>query len=140
MTWAEILAEEPFEGEHWEGIFFPGRSTYETGEDSEPSLSPLNSDDLALDVESDSISSMDFSEFTRLARKSTTSSEDGNTPSKQPYHFEFRKQFEELHAKQYWRDDWHTDAPLYVPFDLGDPSTLGLSNFACAPSVDGCIY
>jgi gamma-tubulin complex component 5 len=139
LTWADILSEEPFEGEHWEGIYHPGRSTsinepdYESRGESEPSLSPLNSDDLTLDDESDSLSS-NFDELVRPVRTPTVESgeNDGHTPSKQPYPFDSRKQFEELQSKQYWRDDWHTDAPLYSPFDLGDPSTLGVSEFPCA--------
>jgi gamma-tubulin complex component 5 len=142
LTWADILAEEPFEGEHWEGIYLPGHSTsinktdYEYGGDSEPSLSPLNSGDLALDDESDSLSSADFDELVQPHRTPTVESVENepNPPPKQPYSVEYRNQFEELQSRQYWRDDWQTDASLYSAFDLGDPSTLGLS---CFPSSSG---
>ncbi|KAG6856047.1 hypothetical protein H0H87_008151 [Tephrocybe sp. NHM501043] len=72
LTWASIVAEEPFEGEHWEGVYGlpPGfvrrdetqsRGFYDREKESErldwdsrwstPSLSPLNSDDLELDAD-----------------------------------------------------------------------------------------
>ena len=35
--------------------------------------------------------------------------------------------FEELKEKQYWRDEWQTEANTESAFDLGDPSTLGPS-------------
>lgn len=34
---------------------------------------------------------------------------------------------EELKAKQYWREEWRTEANTESTFDLGDPSTLGPS-------------
>ncbi|KAF5388371.1 hypothetical protein D9615_000745 [Tricholomella constricta] len=70
LTWASIVAEEPFEGDHWEGVYGlpPGfvrrddrqpEGYYDREKESErldwdsrwstPSLSPLNSDDLELD-------------------------------------------------------------------------------------------
>lgn len=39
--------------------------------------------------------------------------------------FDHRQDIETLQAKQYWRKDWHTDAPLSKPFHLADPSSLG---------------
>ncbi|GLB34196.1 putative spc97 / Spc98 family proteim [Lyophyllum shimeji] len=72
LTWASIVAEEPFEGEHWEGVYGlpPGfvrrdesqpKGFYDREKESErldwdsrwstPSLSPLNSDDLELDAD-----------------------------------------------------------------------------------------
>ncbi|KAF8961085.1 hypothetical protein BDZ97DRAFT_1921610 [Flammula alnicola] len=117
LTWADILAEEPFEGEHWEG------DRAERDEwDSTPSLSPLNSDDLILDDEDDSLSSAGYEEpASPISERAATPPE----PANLPYTYKHRKQFEELRAKQYWRDDWHTDASLVSRFDIGDPSTLG---------------
>ena len=135
LTWADILADEPFEGEHWEGVYGlpPGtvRLSSQTEPrdreewDSTPSLSPLNSDDLALDEDS-SFSSADYE--TPLSPPSITLSAELSTSAviKLPHSYQHRRQFEELHAKQYWRDDWHTDAVLRSDFDIGDPSTLGL--------------
>ena len=95
--------------------------------DSTPSLSPLNSDDLALDEdEDDSFSSADYTE--PLSPKSIPSpSGEPSTLShaQAPYTYEHRKEFEELRSKQYWRDDWKTDAHLSPLFDIGDPSSLG---------------
>ncbi|KAG6854464.1 hypothetical protein C0991_006543 [Blastosporella zonata] len=72
LTWASIVAEEPFEGEHWQGVYGlpPGfvranetqpKGFYDREKESErldwdsrwstPSLSPLNSDDLELDAD-----------------------------------------------------------------------------------------
>ena len=137
LTWADILAEEPFEGEHWEGVFGlpPGnvrsathRENRDKDEwDSTPSLSPLNSDDLALDEdEDDSFSSTDYGE--PLSPKPIPSPSVELSTSNHahaPYTYDHRKQFEELRSKQYWRNDWHTDAPLFPRFDIGDPSSLG---------------
>lgn len=135
MTWADILAEEPFEGEHWEGVYGlpPGsvRLSSHTEPrdreewDSTPSLSPLNSDDLALD-EDNSFSSTDYEE--PLSPPSVMPSPRLSTSAvtKLPHSYQHRRHFEELHAKQYWRDDWHTDADLRSDFDTGDPSRLGL--------------
>ncbi|KAG5648724.1 hypothetical protein DXG03_000071 [Asterophora parasitica] len=72
LTWASIVAEEPFEGEHWEGAYglpvgfvrhrdAAQRGYYDRENETEridwdsrwstPSLSPLNSDDLELDAD-----------------------------------------------------------------------------------------
>ncbi|KAF8961118.1 Spc98 family-domain-containing protein [Flammula alnicola] len=132
LTWADILAEEPFEGEHWEGVYGlpPGSVRFTTQKDraerdewdSTPSLSPLNSDDLILDDEDDSLSSADYEEpASPISERAPIPPE----PANLPYTYKHRKQFEELRAKQYWRDDWHSDASLVSRFDIGDPSTLG---------------
>jgi gamma-tubulin complex component 5 len=137
LTWADILAEEPFEGDHWEGVYGlpPGnvrsatqRENRDRDEwDSTPSLSPLNSDDLALDEdEDDSFSSADHSEPLSPKSISSPSVEPSTSSHAQaPYTYEHRKEFEELCSKQYWRDDWQTDAHLSPRFNIGDPSSLG---------------
>ncbi|KDR84121.1 hypothetical protein GALMADRAFT_219953 [Galerina marginata CBS 339.88] len=135
LTWADILAEEPFEGEHWEGVFgFPPGSVRSTSHrettgrdnlDSSPSLSPLNSDDLALD-DDDSFLSEDYEETSEPTSPQSPSPQlPSGTRTTIPHSYEHRKQFEELQAKQYWRDGWHTDAAIGSQFDIGDPSTLG---------------
>ncbi|KAF9534615.1 Spc98 family-domain-containing protein [Crepidotus variabilis] len=128
LTWADILAEEPFEGEHWEGIFPAPQKDSPTDEwDSTPSLSPLNSDDLALDDEDDSFSSHSYEKqqhnYTEEDPDDTHDNTTGNNVV--PYSFEHRRQFEELQSRQYWRDDWQTDVVLNTQFNIGDPSTLG---------------
>lgn len=41
--------------------------------------------------------------------------------------YQHRRVVEELQARQYWREEWRTDADLSQPFNLGDASTLGPS-------------
>ena len=135
LTWAEILAHEPFEGEHWEGAYglLPGsvKLPFQTEShdreewDSTPSLSPLNSDDLALDEDS-SISSTDYEEPLLSSSITPSPGLSASAVTKLPHSYQYRRQFEELHGKRYWRDDWYTDAVLRSDFDTGDPSTLGL--------------
>ena len=123
LTWAEILAEEPFEGEHWEGIFTPSKNSQREEWDSSPSLSPLNSDDLALDEDNDELSDHEM--------PSSPYSEPSSIPQPQtslenfPYTYEHRNQFEQLRNKQYWRNEWRIDGHDESGFDLGNPSTLG---------------
>jgi len=115
------MAEEPFEGEHWEGILDPIRSPDDW--DSTPSLSPLNSDDLALDDDDDSFDSSDPAH--RDLESSTSSPVLPSKPFEPPYTTLNPKPFEDLRERQYWRKDWKSDADPTRPFDLGDPSTLG---------------
>ncbi|KAF9480708.1 hypothetical protein BDN70DRAFT_877276 [Pholiota conissans] len=126
LTWAEILAEEPFEGEHWEGILGSaiGENSDKNEWDSSPSLSPLGSDDLALDDDDEGSSDYDRP----LSPPSEPLSLDaGHKPSQTnpPYTYQHRTQFEELQGKQYWKGDWRIDASIESPFDIGNPSTLG---------------
>ncbi|KAF5333611.1 hypothetical protein D9611_002761 [Ephemerocybe angulata] len=122
LTWADILAEEPFEGEHWEGILDP--INVDDDWDSTPSLSPLNSDDLALDDDDSSLDSP-FNRHLELISE-------GSSPRqpKEPafaYPDDDPALFEDLSARQYWRKEWESDIDASRPFDLGDPSTLGPS-------------
>lgn len=130
LTWADILAEEPFEGEHWEGVYgFSSGSAHEKIDkdewDSSPSLSPLNSDDLALDDDDDDSSNYDRPSSS-LSEPIFSDPRPKSSQTKPPYTYQHRKQFEELRTKQYWRDDWHTDASIESRFDIGNPSSLGL--------------
>lgn len=123
LTWAEILAEEPFEGEHWEGIFTTSNNSQREEWDSSPSLSPLNSDDLALDEDDDELSDYE--------RSSSPYCEPSSLPHPEksakipPYTYEHRSQFEQLRSKQYWRNEWRIDGHDESGFSLGNPSTLG---------------
>lgn len=122
LSWEQILAEEPFEGDHWEGILDPINVD---DWDTTPSLSPLNSDDLALDDDD-----TDDSYYTRASGKAK---EDISPSSRIPkeevlsHPQEDASLFEELETRQYWREEWQTDANTDSAFDLGDPSTLGPS-------------
>lgn len=123
ITWKEILAEEPFEGQHWEGVFgLPAGSTVEGWETrsggSTPSLSPWDEDD---SLDSDGPPS-----FEDLPPPVTTPGEphSHHRGHHQKTHLEL---IERLKARQYWREDWKVDVDVSRPFDMGDPSTLGMN-------------
>ncbi|KIK74965.1 hypothetical protein PAXRUDRAFT_29119, partial [Paxillus rubicundulus Ve08.2h10] len=124
ITWKDILAEEPLEGQHWEGVYgLPPGSTVEGWEtrssESTPSLSPWDRDD-SLD-EDDSGSS-----FEDLPPPAIGIPADPDPDPDQPmHHYDHLRVTEELKAQQYWRDDWKIDVDVSRPFDIGDPSTLG---------------
>ncbi|KAF9450171.1 hypothetical protein P691DRAFT_665854 [Macrolepiota fuliginosa MF-IS2] len=130
LTWKDILAEEPFEGEHWEGIF-DNKPRDEQGWDSTPSLSPLSSD---LE-DGDSMSSLSYEGHRRSRSIGHGSDENrgedegtersglgSNVP---PHTYAHRQEFEELQSMQYWRTDWKGYVRPSKQFDIGDPSTLG---------------
>lgn len=132
LTWKDILAEEPFEGQHWEGAYglHPGstKENWETiSEGSATSLSPLHDsdeDDLTQDEESlSSFDSGDGSVASPIALLAPRKMDTRNSRSEKYHH---RKAFEELQGRQYWRAEWRTDASLSRPFYLGDASTLGM--------------
>ena len=138
LTWAEILAEEPFHGQHWEGVYrLPPGSTVEGWElqssGSEPSLSPWDddynrgdgSDSLSL---AGSLTSMRFEE--NEGSLPDERGRDDEAPLKNvPEFYKYRQAFEDLQARQYWRPEWRIRADLDRPFSLGNHSTL-------APSLD----
>lgn len=127
LTWKDILAEEPFEGQHWEGAYgLPSGSTVEgwekTSDGSTPSLSPWDDD-------SDDLDDSDSFPYTE-----DTPSSPGPVELVSSYgqpnlslSYQHRRVVEELQARQYWREEWRTDADLSRPFNLGDVSTLGPS-------------
>ncbi|KAJ7506637.1 Spc98 family-domain-containing protein [Mycena galericulata] len=112
LTWADIFGDDdPLEVET-------------SGSSSGASLSPLDSDDLELDDEDDSFSSLDPDDDPVPQALPPRTAE----PSRPPHTYAHRKEFEEVQARQYWRDDyvWRGDAKGKArAFDLGDASTLG---------------
>ncbi|KAG6373856.1 Spc98 family-domain-containing protein [Boletus reticuloceps] len=123
VTWKEILAEEPFEGQHWEGVYgIPPGSTVEGWETrsggSTPSLSPWDEDD---SLNSDGTPSS-FEDLPPPVIGSPENSHFYHLIHYQRNHFEL---VEQLKARQYWRDDWKIDVDVSRPFHIGDPSTLG---------------
>lgn len=127
LTWKDILAEEPFKGEHWEGVYglAPG-STVEGWEtqsiESTPPLSPLGSDEFQ-DLER-SLSSLESPFRPEPPSPVAPDATVGVLPIlHDPY--AHRRDVEELQARQHFRVDWRTDASLTAPFDLGDAATLG---------------
>lgn len=153
LTWAAILAEEPFEGEHWEGVYglppgFVRRSDeeeerhkkggfYDREKESQrldwdsrwstPSLSPLNSGDLALDEETDDDVGDIASGPDREQDMPLSALGGGRSTYKHPPHtYGHRKEFEALQEKQYWRETWKGDGTVEKKvFNMGDVSTLG---------------
>ncbi|OJA18586.1 hypothetical protein AZE42_11191, partial [Rhizopogon vesiculosus] len=126
LTWKDILAEEPFEGQHWEGVYsLPEGSTVEDWErasnGSTPSLSPWEDDDDDLD-DNDSFPHPEDSPSTPVSVERASYEQ-----PKLQFSYQHRSVVEELKARQYWREEWRTDVDLSLPFDLGDASTLGPS-------------
>ena len=142
LTWAEILADEPFHGQHWEGVYgLPPGSTVEGWEvesgGSSPSLSPWDDDmdDINRDDGSDSLSlagsvtSMQLEENDGPLVVEGGGNDDYAALEDVPEFYKHRKAFEELQARQYWKPEWRIHADLDRPFSLSDHSTL-------APSLD----
>lgn len=128
LTWETILAEEPFEGQHWEGVYGlpPGAvKGIHTGDDSDspessPPWSPLHSDDLELDL----------SDEADLRLSSHKEGQDlfprgPQSRSKPVYDYSHKKDVEDLQARQYWRPEWQMKERFGVRFDIGDVSVLG---------------
>jgi gamma-tubulin complex component 5 len=133
LTWQDILAEEPFEGQHWEGVYgLPsGFESWESRSNgSTPSLSPW--DDVSDDQGDDSLSYAGSSKS--LLNEENDASIEFQDNSKitlaesrgisQPY--SHRDILEQLKSRQYWRTDWQINADIARPFSIGDPSTLGI--------------
>lgn len=124
ITWKDILAEEPFEGQHWEGVYgIPSGSTVEGWETrSTGSTSSLSSWD-----KSDSLEDEDDIELQQSPEESTQPGEAPDTSRRIVRHSVHSSLtiVEDLKAQQYWRDDWRIGIDVSRPFDIGDPSTLG---------------
>lgn len=139
LTWKDILAEEPFEGEHWEGIF-DLKPVDEQDWDSTPSLSPFSSNFedaspiLSLSYDGrrrhsdQEVSGQHENEGVPIVGKVIPGS---NVCSHTHVH---RREYEDLLEMQYWRRDWKGYFQPSRRFDIGDPSTLGKL------SVDICTH
>lgn len=130
ITWKDILAEEPFEGQHWEGVYgIPSGSTVEGWETrSTGSTSSLSSWD-----KSDSLEDEDDIELQQSPEESTQPGEASDTSRRIVRHSVHSSLtiVEDLKAQQYWRDDWRIGIDVSRPFDIGDPSTLGEPDSSC---------
>jgi gamma-tubulin complex component 5 len=107
-TWKEILDEEPFEGQHWEGVYgLPPGSTAEGWETqslaSTPPLSPVSFEDLAA-LHSSSLDRASSAEPENDLMESAPSSAEKRTHT--PLFYDHRQDVETLKAKQYWRKEW----------------------------------
>ncbi|EIW61599.1 uncharacterized protein TRAVEDRAFT_143542 [Trametes versicolor FP-101664 SS1] len=133
LTWKDILAEEPFEGQHWEGVYgLPRGSTvegWETRSDgSTPSLSPWDSDsDLEGAQSSSELSVIPDTPPPAHSGPQQTGEFEGGATIDPRNAYRHRQDVEELQARQYWRSEWRTDAAIEKPFDLGDASSLAPS-------------
>lgn len=124
LTWKQIMEEEPFEGDHWEGVFSPGRA-YEG--DTSPSF--------ASDQESEAEGFLSHSGESQESETSYTSTpapigqiltEAVYTQSEyfQGSSSESRELVERLRGKQTWRREWEMDVNWNRPFNTADPSTF----------------
>ena len=126
ISWKDILDEEPFEGQHWEGVYglAPG-STVEGWEtkslDSTPPYSPLRLGDL--DDLAASLSSLDSPPSVE-AELSLNPDVDSASMAKISS-FGHRQLIEDLQRRQYWRTEWQTDASLTPSFAIKNASSLG---------------
>lgn len=118
------MKEEPFEGEHWKGVFSSG--VPEDGDTSPSSTSERESDvedELSHSGESDesmtSFSSPPAHLGQVLAMAVPTRSEYFQGSS-----IESRQLMERLREKQTWREGWSMDVKWNRPFNTADPSTL----------------
>jgi gamma-tubulin complex component 5 len=139
LTWAQILAEDPLEGQHWEGAYgLPPGSTvedWETRGDSDSDASALSDEDFELDLDLEPPPS-DLGETSASSTGDTsgqelgdiTVEEDLTTRIKDAY--AHKKAVEELEKKQYWQDNWKSDIHVDVgkKFNIGDVSTFGSSD------------
>ncbi|KAF8272093.1 Spc98 family-domain-containing protein [Lactarius quietus] len=127
FSWKNILDEEPFEGQHWEGVYgLPPGSTVEGWEtrslDSTPPFSPLLLDDFGIVSPLSSTDSLPGSEAEPSIDINADSVHISGSST-----FGHRQLIEDLQRRQYWRAEWQTDASLTRTFTVKDASSLGPS-------------
>ncbi|KAF8991906.1 hypothetical protein BDZ89DRAFT_1151313 [Hymenopellis radicata] len=121
LTWKKILEDDPFEGEHWEGVYGmpPGSIKNQREPDSDSDASSLWS------LHSDERSS---DSLPTPPRSPSPTSSPAFTPSLPDIRLSVlhRKEVEDLQARQYWRSDWRMPVQgMSTRFDIGNASTLG---------------
>lgn len=110
------MADEPLEGQHWDMI-----SSHSTSSDE-----PWSDDDRARDtphIISDSPDTPSSPNSPLMFTESSSGSEGEGLRLKGLW----ASLVEGLRREQYWTDDWRSEIDVGKPFDLGDPSTLGMS-------------
>ncbi|KAG9045495.1 hypothetical protein FS837_006237 [Tulasnella sp. UAMH 9824] len=111
LTWEDILAEEPFEGEHWRMPPSPSSSSLSSWSDL-PSRQQVVDSEGSTSAAEDSIS-LKSPEL----KPDEAEASDKVEPSDDP-----QSTLDALRQQQYWTNQ----SPLKdTPFNLGDPSTLG---------------
>lgn len=145
LTWQNILAEEPFEGQHWQGAYGLPPGSVKVNEDwdirsersgSSSSLSSWGDDDYS----EKGFSSPGYSDRDLTAPSSPVEPflecEPARTTGFSSY--SYRYDIEDLQARQYWRPEWRGDAPTDISFNVDDASTLGFSS--CKNPIQELIY
>ena len=134
------MKEEPFEGEHWEGIFSPGR-VYE-GDTSPSSASDQGSemeDDLSRSGESHE-SMTSYSSPPAPLGHILAGSGLVQMDYFQGSSLESREPVELLRERQTWREEWQMDVKWNRPFNTADPSTFAAAvSRLMEPGVGGRI-
>ncbi|KAI5123393.1 hypothetical protein M0805_006101 [Coniferiporia weirii] len=134
LTWADILKEEPFSGQHWQGaVGLPPGSIVEQWEcesSDSNSLSPVS--DSNADALSEVFSIFDTSSLTDLSERATTpppprvrTGQYSSQEERLAESLKLRDDLEALQVQQHWRTTWRTDAEVGRDFSLSEPATLG---------------
>ncbi|KAL5527461.1 hypothetical protein ACEPAG_6252 [Sanghuangporus baumii] len=147
LTWADILKEEPFEGQHWQGaIGLPpgsvvGQEDLVESFNSSPTLSSIS--DSELDERGGLFSFHDPEDVTDVSEQglsppsSVETSDRVLAEERVVESFRLRLELEALQRRQYWKRTWKPDVDFDRAFDLGDPSTLRVSFEKMMGSADG---
>ncbi|KAG8860524.1 hypothetical protein FRB96_003778 [Tulasnella sp. 330] len=122
LTWADIVADEPFEGQHWDMISSHSTSSDESWSDDDRTKDTLH----AIIDFPDTPSSQDP---TFQSTESSGESEGEDLPLKDLG----ASLVETLRREQYWTEGWRSDIDVSKPFHMGDPSTL-------APAIAAAPY
>ncbi|KZT50429.1 hypothetical protein CALCODRAFT_188828 [Calocera cornea HHB12733] len=121
LTWETIMAEEPFEGEHWEGADSKPQSKKAkrrtSSWSSSDSLSELSDDDRLQSPSSSPPTTHAPSE------KRVDESEDFVSASELAA-ARAQMELDEMLDRQYWKEHWRIDGDLDGPFDLSKAETL----------------
>ncbi|KAG8998877.1 hypothetical protein FRB93_013444 [Tulasnella sp. JGI-2019a] len=121
LTWADIMGDEAFEGQHWDMISSHSTSSDEPWSDDEEtkerSHSILDASETASSSDSPPLSSAEDEGSDVVALQAKESAV---------------LMVERFRGEQYWTDDWRSEVGFNKAFNLGDPSTLGPA-IAAAP-------
>ena len=137
LTWEKILAEEPFEGQHWEGAYGLPPGSVKRTEDwdarsdrsggSTPSLSPWDDED---DMDEE-LSSPAYSPHsvpgsgTPPSPMADEHADHVNAWNTEAYRYSYLYEVEDLQSRQYWKPEWRNDTPTDMTFNVGQASSLG---------------
>ncbi|KAG8900546.1 hypothetical protein FRB99_005985 [Tulasnella sp. 403] len=110
LTWADILAEEPFEGDHWLTPPSPSSSLSDWSDDLPRKPARGNSP-------TESSGSLEFLiDDSPITNDSFDAQHEANAR---------RTLVEELQSQQYWTAKWESPIESSTLFKIGEPSTLG---------------